>query len=183
MGDELGLTPYGEPRYKWVQAGDLTFPVKAKDKWVVRNGLHVPEAQFEMRPQCPHLDRRQWVLAMWLVPPSLFQWKMQFGTEAGYQERGYFMATDCIRAVGKKPTENVTRGAIGAIKQVREMNLADFEAHHEAKAAKNEKDTASLYDDWLKDKMTAFGEVPGSRGGLTSFPEARPGLKEAVVKQ
>ena len=170
LGDNLGLNRYGEPNYKWVLAGELTFPVRADDKWVERNGIFTYVPQFEVRPQLPMCDRMQSVIAMWLMPPSMPQWRSMYGTEAGYPERGFYIPTDVILPLGRNPAEGITRRVMGAIKKVKSMSAADFDDHMKSAAAKATQDNDNMMHDLISDKLTAFGEVPGSRNGSTSFP-------------
>lgn len=181
LGDNLGRNVHGKPLYQWMQNRELTMPApRGTDNWVTRGGIMIRETDVQIMP---HIEGDRWVLAMWLAPPSRVTWVEQFGFDVAYPENGYYFPTDCILKIGLDPDEGLTQEAIGALRRLRHLTRSDMKQHFESREAASERSTDGEIGDFIHDKMTAFGQVPGLRSGNTSLPEKRPGFKEAVITQ
>lgn len=151
--------------------------------------LEIAQQRFEVVQLAPTI-RRRWVICRWVAPPPLANWVQAFGSEGNYPANGTYvplMANSQPLALnpGLEPDERLTRAVIQTIKSqhsVREM----LERYREAQAKQDERavfgpngelihrpgpgtDWARTRDQ-VRDKMTTFGQVPGSRASHVSYP-------------
>lgn len=179
LADNLGRTPYGHPLYKWVQNQELKYPRKKSEEWVLRNGIHVAAREYEWEPQMPHIGRLQWVLAKWIPPGTMETWVDSYGNGAGYPSQGLYYCTDIILRPEHDPSELATSDAIGKVKAfrsafgAREITLQDVIDRQRAAEARDRLASENEIDAYLASKL--FLNIPGTRSGSVSFPEARPG--------
>jgi hypothetical protein len=166
LADTLGRNVHGEPIYKWIASRELTFPLRDKEKLVTRNGILVFEPHYVWEPQT---TSECWVLAKWLAPPSHDEWLDSFGTEVAYPARGLYYVTDVMLSPEYEPNEAITYDSIGKVKALRSLTLSDIVRLQREKRDSIETAGDRRIADWIDDKATAFGNVPGKRGGHVSF--------------
>lgn len=167
LGDSLGLNVHGDPIYKWIWSRDLTFPLRSKEKTVERNGIFVFEASYEWEPQ---VGVDCWLLAKWISPADSYDtWLSQFGSEVPFPAKGMYYTTDVMLKAGLEPNEAITYDSVGKVRTFRHLTLSQILEAQEAKMQRSEQRSDARIADFVADKATAFGNVPGKRGGRVSF--------------
>lgn len=167
LGDSLGRNPQGDPIYKWIWSRELTFPLRSKEKTVERNGIIVFEPSYEWEPQ---VAGDCWLLAKWLMPEGSYDsWLTSFGSEVPFPAHGLYYVTDVMLKPGLEPNEAITYDCIGKVKHLRGLTLSEVVDAQQAKMDRNDKASETRLEDFIADKATAFGNVPGKRGGVVSF--------------
>lgn len=162
LRDHLGVTRGGSfvPTYKWIHSRDRELFVP----------LEISAGVYESYPQ---IMEERWVLAMWMAPPSEWEWKAQFQGQIGYPRNGYYVAVDTpcdpLLEEGAEPNERMTLYIIGLRKKEIALGLRGLHEKFKEATARREHNKDRITDDFLSDKWTAFGNVPGRRGGHVSF--------------
>ncbi len=157
LADQLGSNSQG-PLYKWAWTRDL------------RIGIQTAFRRYEHVPQVAE-DR--WALAMWQAPPSEELFKMTFGTEMAYPRSGWYHVCDTpvdrLLEEGFEPSERFTYYIIHLTKKQRAMSMRDIRRTIEDNRAARDVEKDKHVGDYLDDVVTAFGNLPGKRGGSVSF--------------
>lgn len=165
LGDSLGRNPQDEPIFKWMRSEDVRLPMKTDESLVLLNGIYRPEPKYTWEPT---YDAGCWVLAMWhFSEPD--EWITSFGNEVPWPQHGLHYVTDMILLAGIEPNETATYDAVQAVKQLRVTSIADHLYNIRAKRARLEKQGRDELYEYLTSKATAFGNIPGKRGGTVSF--------------
>lgn len=171
IGQELGITPYGDPLYKWEWSNDVMWPAFATGKFKqhsTEGGLLVMANEYV---QLPQTDKRDcWMVTKWFGPDDLPDWESQF-PGAPYPSRGFRIFTDWYNDPGKNPSFEDTQKLIWALRSQRDMTQKELEADMEAEMSKKERAESSIADDAIEDCIPAFvNPTPGKRGGDVSIP-------------
>lgn len=166
LGDSLGRNPQGDPIYKWIWSRDLTFPMRSGTKTTTQGGLVIFDHDYTMEPQ---VSDECWLLAKWCAPCSPSEWLGTFGGEVGFPSNGLYYTTDVMLKAGVEPNEAVTYDCIGKVKHLRNLTVSQILEAQKDKMSRSEKRSDDRVADFIADKATAFGNVPGKRGGATSF--------------
>ena len=157
LEDALGRVSVG-PLYKWIHSRDLRF------------GLEQSKRSYEFVPQ---VDGDRWVLARWIPPPEKSVWEAQMGTTVAYPRGGWYQACDVacdpILAQGVEPNERMTYYLIGLQRKQAQMSKREIAARFDAAREYRAKEQDRQLDDYLSSSWTAFGNLPGKRGGHVSF--------------
>ena len=179
LGRELGRSASGQPIYSWAFSEDLFFlgPKLDENGDIVcamretEGGLTAVEAIMEPRKMCAALDH-QWVVVMWNQPGSEAAWKAQFGLKLAYPKNGYLAPTNMCLGKSEIPDAAVTEEVIGKIRAERKKTFHDYMAESQRDLDRQDKRDADNLLDSVSDACTAFGAVPGRKGGV-SFPTPR----------
>jgi hypothetical protein len=172
LGAELGRNPYGEPLYRWDYADDL---MHWRRKGAAYNMVQIPgsplilaEPEYEQVRLCPWLSE-QYALTLWTAPSPEAQWRATFGDKLLWPRRGYYMPTNIALDREEAPTIPITWEVIDTIRKQRQKTFADHVADGERALDYEERAKAAEARDAVADAMTAFGNVPGKRGGHVAF--------------
>lgn len=155
LGDARGRNPHGDPVYRWHHSKDLAL------RYPVRNG----DGSYENLRQ---IDEDRWLIAMWYPPCDEDDWKRQF-PDLGYPAEGMYYATDVMLLPGIEPNDTITEDVIGKLKTREGWTFRDHLDEIEGRRTKREKALAAKRSDIIDDAATAFGNIPGCRGGTVSF--------------
>lgn len=168
LKDHLGSNLYGDPLYKWLHTSDeaLRYPLRVSESMVQLNGILRPVARYEWQRQ---IEDERWVVASWSEPPSYDEWLSMFGSEIGWPRRGLYYSTDIMLKLGIEPNDAATNDVIGKVKAQRRLTYRDFLDHANAKAEHASNEALRQQHDLIDDAVTAFGNIPGKRGGSVSF--------------
>lgn len=166
LDDNLGRNPYGEPRYKWAHTRELMYPLARPDERRTNGGLYVTGEHYEMTRQ---IEEDRWVVAVWEPSPDEETWAAAFKGEVPWPRRGMYYVSDIMLRPGIEPNDQVTNDVLGKVKAKRALTFRDFLDHAEAKAEHMNKETERIQSDYIDDVVTAFGNIPGKRGGSVSF--------------
>lgn len=153
LADLRGKSPHGDPIYQWVHSRDLLYPCR------------IGASQYTSMRQ---VDEDRWVIAKWMPPPPEMLWKEQF-PDIGYPANGQYYATDLMLAEGVEPNEGITEQVAGKLKAIEVRTFRDCLDEIERARAKNEEARKAVFNDYVDDACTAFGNLPGARGGHVSF--------------
>lgn len=174
LADTRGRNPHGQPVYRWFRSCDLLYPC--------RNAAGNYEQLRQVDDDC-------YVIGMWSAPMPESEWRAQF-PDIGYPHQGMYYATDIMLRQGHEPTDSRTDEVAGLIKSSELKTFRDCLDEIEASRGKREKANASIISDVIDDSVTAFGNLPGSRGGSVSFggidatlinPEAKPSEQDVIA--
>lgn len=172
LGAELGRNPHGESLYRWDLSDDLDHwrrkPATYAMVQIPGSPLILAEPEYEKVPLCPWLIS-QYVLTLWTAPTPESQWRATFGDKLLWPRRGYYMPTNIALEREGCPTVDLTNEVIGTIRQQRKKTFADHVADTERALDYEEKSNKILRNDAIADMMTAFGNIPGKRGGSVAF--------------
>lgn len=144
----------------------------------------------------PNLFNR-WVFCRWMEPPTEATWKAVFGSMEDYPRNGtYVPLTNNNTTLALKPElapdDRLTRMMISTVhaarpvmevlaeeqeRREREEEMAQITRKGETISRPGNGTKWASLRDQIRDKMTTFGQVPGSRGA-TSFPSPQRVLKE-----
>lgn len=173
LGRELGVTPYGDPVFKWEWSEDLFWPAYATggmSEQVSPSGIVLMVREYK-RDRMSHKLDHQWVITHWFPVEVLYQWNENF-PGADYPSRGYRIHTDFSMRRDQLPDLAQTEWLIGQIKHQRSQTFT--EATNEFEAARDRADKAreSAMRAEIRDSFTALlNPIPGKRGGSVSFPD------------
>lgn len=191
LGRELGTNPHGDPLYKWIWVNDwmhLMRDIKGFAPKALPSGLIVMEPDYIQRRMVPGLDapdspyRDRWHVGHWHDCGDQRIWEETFGTQALWSRFGYYSMTDVWGPpAGTLPTDSVTDGLIIRVKQFRSMSRAEIRDKFAADAEREEKRNDATRMDMIGDALTAFGNIPGTRGGHVSFPSTTKELNPPAV--
>ncbi len=161
LGDALGLSPHGEPEYKWFHAKDLTW-----DVLVDGNIVKLPQVPESLKDDGPSntAPANRWVLAHWLPPQETKeQWEARFKGEIPYPRGGSYSVTDVILHRGVEPTEQLTSDVIGKVRALRNLSFAGIQSAiaEGREATRKEKD--SYVSDAIDDRLPIPGHIPGQK--------------------
>ncbi len=166
LEDHLGRNPHGQARYKWAHTRELLFPMVVHSDTRTKGGLYVVGQRYEMTRQ---IEEDRWVVAVWDSPQSREQWDATFRGEVPWPRQGMYYASDIMLLPGVEPNDLVTNDVLGKVKAKRTMTMLDFMEHAEAKVESRKRETERIQSDYIDDVVTAFGNIPGKRGGSVSF--------------
>lgn len=165
LGDVRGYNPHGQPLFAWIHSSLLFYPVN------MGGGSYCQQRQ---------IDEDRWLVAKWDAPMPERQWKAQF-PDIGYPANGMYYATDQILVEGTEPNEAINedvahRLKVNASKTFKD-HLNDIERAREVQELANK----NYISDFVDDACVAFNNIPGKRGGATSFGgiDTAPTPKEA----
>lgn len=178
LGNALGRNPHGEPLYKWIWVNDWEHfmrDISGFKPTAQPSGLIVMEPQYVKRRMIPDLDgdnkhlKDRWHIGHWHDCGDEATWRSLFGTAALWSRFGVYTQTDIWSPQGQLPTETITDDLILRVKQFRSLTAADIRNGFAEKDAKFEAANDQARRDMIADAMTAYGNVPGTKGS-TSFP-------------
>jgi hypothetical protein len=173
LGAELGLNPYGEPRYKWLETTDISHHMYRDDQWVRSKDSHlyINQPEYKKLEFFAQMFGKRWLLGIWMFTPEP-EWRQMFGNKIVWSSRGNYWPTNLIMLEGKRPTISITEEIIQRYRRQQEV-IASGELDQRFEAEEERKDRA-LYNtihDIIDDSLTAFGNDPGKRSGGVSLPQ------------
>lgn len=171
----------GEPPYAWKWSDDLTTSVAVKGKYDYeadpQTGLLVAKPVYQEVPMLP-FHRERWVLCkLGFVPENV--WLATMGTAMMWQKSGFWQPvgdqTGCAAVnPGITPDRDLAWRVIRAIRADRSITLGDFKNGIEDMFAKRENYKRGERWAMLRDRMTTYGQKPGSRDSAVSYPSVQP---------
>jgi hypothetical protein len=155
IGDTRGRNPHNQPVYRWMHSTDLELRYPARD------GI----GSVEWLRQ---LDDDRWAIAMWYPPEPEGRWRQMFPNLA-YPHQGMYYVTDVILAAGVEPNDTITEDVIGKLKKREGKTFRDDLNEIDGRRAIHERSVLARQSDIIDNAATAFGNIPGCRGGTVSF--------------
>ncbi len=169
LADELGSNLFGEPIYKWARTEDLTYPYRTTDNFFQPQGqVWMPQAETRHEMITPHL-RGRWALAKWVSPEMYKIWAEGCGNQANIPMRGLYWVSDIILKSGLEPNEELTSECISKVKIFRRLDKQQILDHQQGAIRRSERAEQSYVDALVDERMPAFNNVPGKRGGHVSY--------------
>lgn len=165
LGDSLGLSPAGEPEYKWFHAKDLLSEIVENGRIAV-----LPQVPESLKGDGPSMTApaHRYVLAKWLPPQTTKeQWIAMFGDEIPYPRGGAYQATDIILHVGVEPTESLTNEVIGKVKAFRALSSQGIKDAMDAGRELSRKGTDAEISDRIADRLPHPGHVVGAKDNIS----------------
>lgn len=154
LADARGRNPFSEPVYRWFHSGDPT--------------LRYPVRTAEGYEQLRQIDEDRWLIGMWYPPEEEGEWRRMF-PDLGYPRQGMYYATDVMLLAGIEPNDTITDDVIGKLKGREGWTFRDFIDEIQGRRAKRERSLENRRNDIIDNAATAFGNLPGARGGAVSF--------------
>lgn len=165
LGTALGMTPSGEPEYKWFHAKDLRSEIVEAGKII-----SLPQIPESLRGDGPSMTApaHRYALAKWM-PPQMpkEQWDAMFGGEIPYPRGGSYQATDIILHIGVEPTERLTDEVIGKVKAFRQLSAGDIKSAMDEGRAQTRRTTDAEISDRIADRIPYPGHVPGKKDNVS----------------
>lgn len=162
----LGRNPHGQPMYKWAHTRELQFPLALPSETRSQGGIFMLGSHYQWTRQ---IEDDRWVLAVWDGSWSEAQWNATFRGEVPWPRQGMYYASDIMLKPGVEPNDQATNDVLGKVRAKAPMTMKDFLEHAEAKVERAKRETEQIQSDYIDDVVTAFGNIPGKRGGSVSF--------------
>ncbi len=164
----------GQPQHSWVWSEDLTVSMRVPDKYEHKadpdSGLLILMPIFAVRRQLPFHAMR-WVFCVKGYVPEA-EWLNSIGTRMEYPANGMWQVIGtptgpmCLNQ-GETPNEDLTWGAIRAIRQERLVTAATFKNVLDDRIEKREQTERGTMFDRCRDAMTP--SIPGKKANI-SYP-------------
>ncbi len=180
IGACLGRNPAGEPLYKWVYSEDYFHwmrDITGYQEVKQPGGFITMEPIYKRRKMVPHMEDT-WMIAHWHEADPEYAWRIKYGSDALWPREGYWTPVNAWAERGQLPDDSLTDKIIELVSKYRAISGQEIYDEAEQAVDAQERAEDNLRKDIIDDACTAFGAIPGSRSGSTSFP--KPGVNYAV---
>ncbi len=174
LGQELGRTVDGHPKYRWMWSEDprLMHPMRVPEKYdFVANpetGIIAAQPVYALRKMCVSASQ-QWVLCHWIDSPPEAEWRKHFGYSLEWPKGGQYYPTTVALDPGVEPCLILTQTVIDGVRK--ELGVKGEELERKAEEAAQQKETARksrLYDR-IRDDLPTYDHIAGVKDQV-SYP-------------
>ena len=178
----FGECPLGL-RYKWVWTPDMEFYVMSGNAYTLAcaaewkptvGGILAPQYDAYRKMRWSDVYGPCWIIAKYWKPMSEKEWHDLYGAQIPWPRQGEYHAIENLKLLpGREPSDRTTKAIIWMIHQDNQKTYQDHIQEGDQLREQEMQSTMSRIESELTDTLTAFGKVPGSRGGGVSLPSTR----------
>lgn len=175
LSDIGGLTPSGQPRYKWIHSSDLVIPIPDPNAelnagWRPSSysGLWVRDHPWKWLNYGESYTN-QWVICRWdAFSPQ--QWVDIAGNMEGYPRNGLYSPGEFCTAPGALPTFSDTEKFVQAVKaRQSKTRRQQINEEKEKMARREQRNRQNLFERVLSKAPAYIGPVAPGRGESRKF--------------